>query len=88
MTIQTDGFVLGDLPNEEHYRCLMCGEIPRRVHVDVFVPEPGDIPVSPLDFRNMVLPYRLCPRCHGTKPEPWKIRLLLLERLSANSPLA
>ena len=86
MKMQTEGFiVLGDLPNDERYSCLICRCVPERVMVDLFVPENQEIPASlPVpDSRELVLPYRLCPKCHETKPGPWKIRLLMLERLNA-----
>jgi hypothetical protein len=84
MKIQTEGFLaLGDLPNDEHYRCLICRAVPSRVHVNFLVPEQGDIPAISAGSRTVILPYRLCPRCHETNPDPWRIRLLLLERLNA-----
>src|SRR5689334_21257786 len=47
MEIQTESYiVLGGLPNEERYHCLICGCTPDRVMVDLFVPEPKDIPAS------------------------------------------
>lgn len=84
MDTQTEGFIaLGELPNDEHYPCLICRRIPDVVMVDLFVPEPNDIPQSLVlrSSKALVLPYRLCPRCSKTKPDPWKIRLLMLERL-------
>lgn len=84
MKIQTDGFVvIGDLPNDEYYACLICRNIPERIHQDLFVPEPEDIPESfPLPAnRGVVVPYRLCPRCYAAKPDSRRIRLLILERL-------
>jgi hypothetical protein len=86
MEMQTEGFIaMGDLPNEERYPCLMCRNVPDRVRVDVFVPEPSDIPgsVSLPNSKALVFLYRLCPRCYETKPDAWKIRLLMLERLTA-----
>ena len=83
--IQTDGLIaLGDLPNEENYPCLICRTRPDRVMVDLFVPEPNEIPASfPLpESKTLVLPYRLCLACHKAKPGEWKIRLLMLERLN------
>jgi hypothetical protein len=85
MEIQTESYiVLGDLPNEERYHCLICGCTPDRVMVDLFVPEPKDIPASvPLpNSKTLVMPYRLCPRCAKAKSAPWRIRLLILERLN------
>lgn len=87
MTFQTDGLlVIGELPNEEHYPCLVCREVPDRVYVDLFTPEPSDIPASVasrVGETTLVVTYRLCPRCHKANPGAWKIRLLLLERLKA-----
>lgn len=86
MKIQTEGYIaLGDLPNEERYRCLVCGEVADRVWVDLFVPEPSDIPTSLArpDSKTLVLPYRLCLRCHKDRPDARKIRLLMVERLKA-----
>jgi hypothetical protein len=85
MQMQTEGFVaLGDLPNDEHYPCLICRKVPERVMVDLFIPEPSDIPsaVQWPTSKTLVMPYRLCPQCHNAKPAPWKIRLLILERLN------
>lgn len=84
--MQTDGFVVtGVLLNEEHYPCLVCGEIPDFVHVDLFTPEPSDIP-EPFAVRvpnplTLAIKYRLCAHCYKAKPEPWKMRLLLLARV-------
>ena len=87
MEIQTEGFiVVGELPNDEHYHCLICRQVPDVVMVDVFVPDPKDIPLSIAvalpDSGTLVLPYRLCPQCSKPKPDPWKIRLLMLERMA------
>jgi hypothetical protein len=85
MQLQTGGFiVLGDQPNHEGYRCLICRVIPDRLTVDLFVPEPEDIPPSLVvsNSKSLVLPYRLCPLCFKAKPDPWKIRLLILGRLN------
>ena len=85
--VQTDGYVvIGVLPNDEHYRCLVCGCVPDRVHQDLFVPEPGEVPASiasRADKRQVVVLYRLCPHCYKAKPRPWKIRLLMLEKINA-----
>ena len=84
--IQTEGFfVIGDLPNDEHYCCLVCRDVPDRVHVDLFVPEPVDIPASIASRvpNTLAVPYRLCPRCYRAKPDRWRIRLLVLEKLNA-----
>jgi hypothetical protein len=88
MQIQTEGFIaLGEMPNDEHYPCLICKRIPDEVIVDLFVPEPKEIPPSsvklPESTQTLVLPYRLCPRCSQAKPKAWEIRLLMLERLNA-----
>jgi hypothetical protein len=88
MKIQTEGFVaVGDLPNHEHYPCLACGHVPDRVMVDLFVPDLEDIPptFAVPDSKTLAVTYRLCPRCAEHKPAPWKIRLLLLERLNARA---
>ena len=87
MEMQTDGFlVVGELANEGHYHCLVCGQVPDVVMVDVFAPDPKDVPpriaAAVPDRRTLVLPYRLCPQCSKAKPDPWKIRLLMLERLA------
>jgi hypothetical protein len=82
--IQTEGFVvIGVLPNEERYPCLICGDVPEPIWQDLFPVDPGDIPESlPLPAgTNLVVTYRLCPSCHKSKPDPWKIRLLILARL-------
>lgn len=84
---QTDGFiVVGIFKNDEdHYPCLICRDIPEMVWQDIFIPEPSEIPQSlalPAS-KTLVLPYRLCPQCHDVKPDLWKIRLLVLERLNA-----
>ena len=84
--VQNDGFfVVGVLPNEEHYCCLVCRTIPDRVHVDLFVPEPRDIPalIASRTTNTLAVPYRLCPRCYEAKPAQWQIRLLVLEKLNA-----
>lgn len=85
--LQTDGFVVvGVLPNEEHHRCLVCGKIPEDIHVDVFTPNKSDIPPSiatHVSTKTLALTYRLCPSCYKAKPDQWKLRLLLLERLEA-----
>jgi hypothetical protein len=86
MKLQTEGYIpLGDLPNDERYPCLLCRCVPERVMTNVFVPEPKDIPssVKLADGRTLVMPYRLCPQCFKVKADPWKIRLLMLERLNA-----
>ena len=86
MEMQTDGFVvLGDLPNDERFPCLVCKCVPERVMVDFFVPEEKDIPAEAKvpDLKTLALPFRLCPQCHKAKPDQWKIRLLMLERLNA-----
>ncbi len=83
---QTDGYiVVGELRNEERYRCLICRNVPEVVRVDIFVPQPAEIPPSLRvpEARTLVMPYRLCPQCHEAKPDFWKIRLLMLERLNA-----
>ena len=85
VNLQTDGFVaLGEQLNDEHKPCLVCGKIPDSVHVDLFTPEPRDIPASlasRVGEKTLAITYRLCPRCFNAKPRPWKIRLLLLERM-------
>jgi hypothetical protein len=82
MEFQTDGFVaVGDLPNDEGNPCLVCRCVPDRVWQDLFTPEKGDISFSVPDGKTLAVTYRLCPRC-AEKPDPWKIRLLILERLS------
>ena len=86
LKIQTDGFVvIGILPNEEHYPCLVCGQVPGFVFLDLFTPEPKDIPACTASRvpNTLAMKYRLCPRCHAAKPLPSKIRLLVLERLKA-----
>ncbi len=87
LKMQADGFVLiGELPNKEHYPCLVCRDIPDHVHVDLFTPEPSDIPASMasrVGDKTLAITYRLCPRCFKAKLAPWKIRLLLLERVKA-----
>jgi hypothetical protein len=86
MKIQTEGFIaLGELSNEGHYHCLLCRRVPDVVIVDLFVPGPKDVPpcFALPDSKTLVLPYRLCPRCSKAKPDPWRIRLLMLERLNA-----
>jgi hypothetical protein len=83
---QTEGFIaVGDLPNDERYRCLLCKCVPERVIVDLFIPAPKDIPAGfPLpDSKTLVLPYRLCPQCSKARPDTWKIRLFMLERLNS-----
>jgi hypothetical protein len=83
--IQTDGFiVVGELRNEQRYPCLICRCIPEIVMVDLFIPEADEIPsILPLPAtRQLVLPYRLCPKCAESKPPDRKIRLLMLERLN------
>lgn len=85
MKIQTDGFVaIGGLPNDERYPCLVCKCVPESVIADLFIPDPEDIPSSiPVqDLKTFVMLYRLCPRCAKNRPAPWKLRLLLLERLN------
>lgn len=82
--IQAEGFfAIGDLPIDEHHRCLLCRKAPDRVHEDLFVLERCDIPASIASRipNILVVQYRLCPNCDKAKPAPWKIRLLLLERL-------
>ena len=84
--IQTDGYVVvGILKNESRYPCLICRHIPDVVWQDLFIPEPTDVPPSFAlpESKTLVMPYRLCPQCHDAKPDDWKIRLLMLERLSA-----
>jgi hypothetical protein len=83
MKIQTDGFLaVGDLPNDEHVPCLVCRCVPDRVWQDIFCPEPGDIPSSFVAHgsKTLVMTYRLCPG--HAKVAPWRIRLLMLERLN------
>ena len=83
MQIETDGFVvIGDLPNDENYHCLICGRVPDRVFQNLFIPKEEDIPAALNIPNTLVLPYRLCLPCNKTKPEQWKIRLLVLERLN------
>lgn len=85
MKIQTEGFVaLGELTNDERYPCLVCKRVPDVVMVDLFVVEPKDVPPPvPLPAsKTLAVTYRLCPRCFTDKPDPWKIRLLILERLN------
>ena len=85
MQLKTEGLiVLGAVPNEEGFQCLICRAVPDRVIVDLFVPDEKDIPssLSVPDSKALALPYRLCPRCFKTKPGGWKIRLLMLERLN------
>ena len=82
MKMQTEGFVaLGEMPNDDRYPCLICKQVPDSVVVDLFIPEPKDIPPTMPLPGTLAVTYRLCPRCHKAKPEPWKIRLLVLERL-------
>jgi len=85
LKMQTDGFVvMGELPNDDHIPCLVCGKIPDSVHVDLFTPEPRDVPVSiasRVGGKTLAITYRICPSCFKAKPRPWKIRLLLLERM-------
>ena len=85
MKVQTEGFiVVGDLPNDERYRCLICGYVPGRVWQDLYIPETGEIPATlslPIS-KTLVMPYRLCPTCSKDEPKPWKIRLLMLARLN------
>jgi len=86
LKIQTDGFVvIGILPNEEHYPCLVCGQVPGFVFLDLFTPEPKDIPASIASrvSNTLAMKYRLCLRCHEAKPLPSKIRRLVLARLKA-----
>jgi hypothetical protein len=86
LKMQTDGFVvIGMLPNEEHYPCLICGEIPDFVYVDLFTPEPKEIPaaIASRVANTLAMKYRLCLRCHEAKPLPSKLRQLALERLKA-----
>ena len=86
MKMQTEGFfVIGELPNLEHYCCLVCRDVPDRVHVDLFVPEPRDIPESIASRvpKTLAVPYRLCPHCYRAKSNRWRIRLLVLEKLNA-----
>jgi hypothetical protein len=85
MKMQTEGFVaLGELPNDERYPCLVCRCVPDVVMVDLFALEPEDVPASVAvpDSKTLAVTYRLCPRCFKTKPDPWKLRLLVLERLT------
>jgi hypothetical protein len=82
VNIQTEGFVaVGKLPNDERYPCLVCRCIPDEVLVDLFVPEPKDIPPSFVmpGGKTLAITYRLCPG--HAKVAPWRIRLLMLERL-------
>ncbi len=85
--LQTDGYlVFGILPNDEHDQCLICGEIPDFVHIDIFTPEPRDIPTcisSRIGEKTFGIKYRLCPRCFKAKPRPSKIRRFLLEGIKA-----
>lgn len=85
--MQTDGFVaIGEMPNDERYPCLVCKQVPQRVHVDLYALDLGDTPTSlavPVGEKTLAVTYRLCPNCYQTKPGPWKIRLLVLERLKA-----
>ena len=82
---QDDSFlVIGDVPNDEGYRCLVCRAVPDRVWSSVFGPDPKDVPaaiVSKVYPKEVVMPYRLCMKCHESNPTNWKIRLLLLEKL-------
>jgi hypothetical protein len=85
--MQTDGFVaLGEMPNDQRLPCLVCKKILETIVVQIFVPEPDDIPAT-LRLpgpKKLVIPYRLCPNCYrDNKPAPWKLRLLILERLNA-----
>jgi hypothetical protein len=85
MKIQTDGFVaVGDLPNDEGNPCLVCRCVPDRVWQDLFLVAPEDVPASVAavvpDSKSLAVTYRLCPG--HSKVAPWRIRLLILERLS------
>jgi hypothetical protein len=85
--MQTDGFVaIGEMPNGEQYPCLVCRQIPQSVHVDLFALDPSVTPTPlaiPAGEKTLVVTYRLCPSCYKAKPGPWKVRLLVLERLKA-----
>jgi hypothetical protein len=85
--MQTDGFVpIGEMPNEQLLPCLLCKQIPDRVHVNLFGLEANDIPASlvlQVGEKTLAITYRLCPSCYRIKPGVWKIRLLILERLKA-----
>lgn len=86
MKFQTDGFVaVGDLLNEEGNPCLVCRCVPDRVWQDLFLVAPEDIPASvaaamPPPTKSLAVTYRLCPG--HSKVAPWRIRLLILERLN------
>jgi hypothetical protein len=85
MKIQTEGFVaLGEMQNDEHHPCLVCGRVPDIVMVDLFAVAPKDVPPSITlpESKTLAVTYRLCPQCFKAKPDPWRIRLLILARLS------
>ena len=85
MKIQTDGFiVLGPVPNDERFRCLVCRDIPEYIHQNLYEPKANEIPaaLSVPGSKTVVMLYRLCLRCHAAKPDPRKIRLLVLERFA------
>jgi hypothetical protein len=87
ISVQTDGFVApGEMPNDEQHPGLICRQIPQSVHVDLFALDPSDTPTPlaiPVGEKTLVVTYRLCPSCYQAKPGPWKVRLLVLERLQA-----
>ncbi len=86
MRLQTDGFVpLGELPNDERFHCLICRDVPERIWANLHPLERKDLPkpVAAQAPNDLAVTYRLCPRCQASEPDAWKIRLLILERMTA-----
>jgi len=87
MKFQTEGFVaVGDMPNDEGNPCLIYRCVPDRVWQDLFLVEPEDVPASVAaamppskSSTSLAVTYRLCPG--HVKVAPWRIRLLILERI-------